>query len=1735
MAEVGVLNLTIKDNSEKAGQGLSSLAGALTAVKTALKDFDLSPVGQQVTQLAKTIQEAKGTSTIVKNLGTMFNSINQFSKIKSFTIDTEKIRSMAENMLKLADAKERVDEATKTGAGVSDWRSSMGAISESTEQAKKSMEDAAESITKSSHRIFSLQLFGRPKSSKQVPGQTMMDLDGTAQKINEVVQKMQVTDAVVQKVTEHVSSATGKFETAIKSDDVISPVQKIGEAFQSSDKYIRYYSSAIDAVIPKINQLSSEHMIEAGNARLAAMSEKELRVALLDAQGELPRLAKVTHAPVDIEQVESVKEFTIALQETGDVIESVVIPRFQRMYQIWSMMAYEFNAFSMQASRLMGGSSPLLLGDGKTPGQLLLGDGSDQQTFLSTWVQTGEQWKQNWVYYSEEAAEQSKKFFSPDWIMDDNWKKNMYQTMVDMYNNFNWFNTQGPMLMSGEEPLRLYGEIEQLSDTSAAVDGVESVAKVIDETTQSSKEAVSSLDDFFNSLNKLDLLKQLRDVMTKELAKGMFSGEFDDKKIINYQIRIQNLTEQINKLEDAERRASEEAVNMAKDKISEYMNYNEIELTKQKLDEMTDAIARQYSAGKLNEQQFIEKIGVLQKLRDKLQELQDEEERTTSVAGRLSSAWQGFKGAIERMFPTLTSLIKRFGQIAKYRMLRSVLKHITAGFTEGVKNVYQYSKAVGTDLAPAMDQAATSLQQMKNSIGAAVAPVIQALVPVLQNVVNWFINLINYANQFFALINGQSTWTRALPEQAEAFEKSTKSAKGASKAMKDLLADWDELNIIQSNSSSGGSSGTEKTAEEYKNMFEEVSEFNDAVKDVVAFIDEHLGGIPGLLKKAGAVLLGWKLSKAFASDLAGLKNLSVAAGLTLMIAGVTFASEAGYSIGRNGLNPQNLLEGVGGVLATSIGGGLIGLRFGGVVGGLIGLTVGLELSLVVLAFKMNQGEKDSLYGDIKLTAEEIQAEVNKLFKVDVNAEVENAKADEASITAAKKTLETDIRNMNADWVTFRMNVTPASADALAQSVASTVSSANALLTEYQKQISLGFGFETNFDDPEYVQKFETTNISGLDKYVSELGNRIGTLLEESTKAGFDEWDLLEDLQRKLSNVTRAIEIGKASSEFTLGLEEGNEKRDWTNADRQSIIDYAKRYYEQVEDAKEAGRIQAMNEKSALGGIYAGMLQREKDEPGTYTEEALAEAKRAYEEYDVQKTIDEYVAGVTGEGKKIFLENLMTALGGAVEKLEEKGGFRTDLGTKGTGSLADMQTSLMTWLQQNLAVNLGWGDVYGDEIGQEFVKTLNAMESTGWDMLSEKMRKRYLDTIIKVLGSNSDTYTRIKDELKIPVDEILTLDKTDWNKWSGKEQMQYIAALSKAYGGREVIEAFKKAGYTVEDLLDASSYFTEGTRTSFEQALEEVFEQPIDLPEIKAKSNGVSIINEDVINRENLLPDWLLYHAPTEDEMQQAQQTQQQSKYWKTWDDWNIVPEFLQYQPPTAEELKQIQEAQQKKVDESGAKEKSKELLGDMIVTTYDGFTFDDSDINDLYRHINWTLADAGYEGDNRAKFQKAVNELLASGSLEIMQELLEKINEYGVVDAFDMLKNYLQGDDWTLGRNGAKRFTANNFSTSMGAFTNRYDTNPSDPYAWSDNGLVQIGRQFAEAENELTADDVSKAVETGTTNANRDQNDILNSIMRGVEALLRKNWTVNITPTSALGNVNRGAAAAIERITGTIG
>lgn len=180
---------------------------------------------------------------------------------------------------------------------------------------------------------------------------------------------------------------------------------------------------------------------------------------------------------------------------------------------------------------------------------------------------------------------------------------------------------------------------------------------------------------------------------------------------------------------------------------------------------------------------------------------------------------QKLKTSLSEATTKFRGLFTMFRKQAMYRAFSAIIHSIAAGFKEGMDNAYQYSKALGGSLASSLDSISTSFLYFKNSIGAAVAPLINMLAPAIEYVIDKCVALINVLNQVFAKLSGASTWTKAVKYPTQ-YAEAANSATAANKELKKSILGIDEINALQDNNSSGGGGGA--SGQDYSQMFEEV-------------------------------------------------------------------------------------------------------------------------------------------------------------------------------------------------------------------------------------------------------------------------------------------------------------------------------------------------------------------------------------------------------------------------------------------------------------------------------------------------------------------------------------------------------------------------------------------------------------------------------------------------------------------------------------------------------------------------------------------------------------------------------------------------------------------------------------------------------------------------------------------------------------------------------------------------
>lgn len=793
----------------------------------------------------------------------------------------------------------------------------------------------------------------------------------------------------------------------------------------------------------------------------------------------------------------------------------------------------------------------------------------------------------------------------------------------------------------------------------------------------------------------------------------------------------------------------------------------------------------------------------------------------------IDKARDGFKG-----------MLSDFMRIVKYRMIRSIIKQITQAFTEGTKNVYFYSKAVGGTLAPAMDDAASILLQFKNSIGAAVSPLIQELIPVLKTVVEWAITGINWLNQLFSLLRGQSTWTKAIYKATDAFDDQSKKAKKAGKSIKDLLADWDELNIIQSESGGGGS-GAAKAAEDYTKMFEEESKFDN-------WLSDHFRDVLDMIKMAGVALLGWKLSKNFTGVLGKLFKL--VAGGAMVALGVKLSFESGFDAGLNGFKTDNILGMIGGVFATGLGGYMLTSVAG--LGGGIGLAIGLGVGIVASLYgymKGNAKGKDAVkWGNLHYTAEEVKKYVRDQFTFDVDANISVLHANTEVLKTAKDEADAAITKFESDLrtatVTINMDI---DADPNGATVKNAVESAQEAVKSIQKElttteeaIEIGLKYLPYVDEngqdasSDLLSNIKVAN-EPIRNYMEKMGRDLANALYAGEKAGWDEgtkkaaidlmkaqqeiydeaerlykqYEFESSLKETMNNVVKDGVIDKSTAEAALAEQE------------QVLKDYREAALNEA--AQEASNMRSLAAKAEAFGNAALKEGNEETAKELFAsrDQLLADAENRVKQ--TEKSIDTMLSETKENIRQQWIDLFRTIYGEDIDNrsnnyaLGANSKWLFDWIDKGMkeGGISQAATNF----QETIANNLQFVDPDGfvkEVLDKNGIKAFELLGQRSKEALYAAIENKYgTDTAYSLFSKAFDLTTRDIDRLKFNLpdnwdeslfDEIEDVDLDDeihvpvaiepmWDQFGDEieHHERFVVSVDAQLNGASVIELYKQ--------------------------------------------------------------------------------------------------------------------------------------------------------------------------------------------------------------------------------------------------------------------------------------------------------------------------------------------------------
>jgi hypothetical protein len=231
-----------------------------------------------------------------------------------------------------------------------------------------------------------------------------------------------------------------------------------------------------------------------------------------------------------------------------------------------------------------------------------------------------------------------------------------------------------------------------------------------------------------------------------------------------------------------------------------------------------------------------------------------------SLAKDTKTTQQGFIKLSEVLKP-FTKQITKLSTMLKMMLTRMALRNVISNLGTGIQGLAVYS----SDFNAKLSELISACKSLAYGISALASPILDIFGPALTYIIDLLSTAVAYVNQFLSALTGKAFYT-AAKKNATNYAASLDKVSGSAQKVKSLLAGIDELNILNSNDSSGTSSDT------LENMYESL-EISQDIKDMAQQIKDLMSDIFNPLKTAwdnvGAdVMDSWKYAMNNIKDLA---------------------------------------------------------------------------------------------------------------------------------------------------------------------------------------------------------------------------------------------------------------------------------------------------------------------------------------------------------------------------------------------------------------------------------------------------------------------------------------------------------------------------------------------------------------------------------------------------------------------------------------------------------------------------------------------------------------------------------------------------------------------------------------------------------------------------------------------------------------------------------------------------
>ena len=304
--------------------------------------------------------------------------------------------------------------------------------------------------------------------------------------------------------------------------------------------------------------------------------------------------------------------------------------------------------------------------------------------------------------------------------------------------------------------------------------------------------------------------------------------------------------------------------------------------------------------------------------------------------------------------------------------------------------------------ANALNIIKTQFSLLAREIGNVFIPILMAAVPVVILLTNALRALAQAIAKLFGISIDFNDYTADIGNISAGIDGIGDAADGASKKMKNMLRDFDELHVVDFGNGSGsgagggagGGIGFELPEVDYKGM------------DYIDQLTEKLKNAEWWVKAIAAAIAGFAIGGLIGKllEMVGLlekgKVLAFALSAALATIGFTLTFDAAKDILTNGLNAKNVLETIGGAITAGAGSALMFKLMG--ASPELAIQIGMVITIGLLSLNLGMGigewlkQKLGLKDYFDFYIEKLNLDINK----------------DSALTQAKKIAEIIVLSLN---------------------------------------------------------------------------------------------------------------------------------------------------------------------------------------------------------------------------------------------------------------------------------------------------------------------------------------------------------------------------------------------------------------------------------------------------------------------------------------------------------------------------------------------------------------------------------------------------------------------------------------------------------------------------------------------------------------------------------------------------